>query len=342
MQDRLIRTPLAPFETFHDDPLRVLRLIRFASRLQFTIVPEVAAAMSDPQIKEALKLKISRERIGTEVEKMLYGEHPFDALKLIYTLNLYDCIFEPPLEAHVPGLPRDRAVKAAYIVRQLSSSEIQCAYPRIAALVTDLRDKVVCWIISAVVPWQGRFFEADRRKDIPAAATAAREGIKLKNKDFESLVRCFRHAKDINYMVSDIIEKPAVTPRSKIGTLIRKCGSEWQLQVFASLLLDLLPGWCTAEECLSENGTPLTEDLETIMKEYTTFLLRVEELKLEDAWDFKPLLNGKELQTALERKPGKWMTDALETIMLWQMDHPEGSPEAALEHLKEVLDSKHP
>ena len=54
MKNKLIRTPLPPFETFNDDPLRVLRLIRFSSRLDFTIVDEVKQAMGDPEIKVCL------------------------------------------------------------------------------------------------------------------------------------------------------------------------------------------------------------------------------------------------------------------------------------------------
>jgi tRNA nucleotidyltransferase (CCA-adding enzyme) len=68
-----IRTPLDPKTTFMDDPLRVLRLIRFASRLSFTIDSKSEACMSDPAVMEALKLKISRERVGIELEKMLKG-----------------------------------------------------------------------------------------------------------------------------------------------------------------------------------------------------------------------------------------------------------------------------
>ena len=74
LKAHLIRTPLEPFTTFKDDPLRVLRLIRFASRLDFTIDEESKEAMSNPQVMEALKLKISRERIGVELEKMLKGK----------------------------------------------------------------------------------------------------------------------------------------------------------------------------------------------------------------------------------------------------------------------------
>jgi tRNA nucleotidyltransferase/poly(A) polymerase len=73
MQAKLIRTPLDPYQTFKDDPLRILRLIRFASRLGFRIHVESETCMGNPSILSALRLKISRERIGTEIEKMLKG-----------------------------------------------------------------------------------------------------------------------------------------------------------------------------------------------------------------------------------------------------------------------------
>jgi tRNA nucleotidyltransferase (CCA-adding enzyme) len=71
---RLIRTPLEPHQTFVDDPLRVLRLIRFASRLNFRIDTDSELSMGDPAILDALKLKISRERVGVEMEKMMNGQ----------------------------------------------------------------------------------------------------------------------------------------------------------------------------------------------------------------------------------------------------------------------------
>jgi tRNA nucleotidyltransferase (CCA-adding enzyme) len=73
MQSKIMRTPLDPYQTFKDDPLRILRLIRFASRLGFSIHAKSEACMGDPEILSALRQKISRERIGTEVEKMLKG-----------------------------------------------------------------------------------------------------------------------------------------------------------------------------------------------------------------------------------------------------------------------------
>ena len=51
LREGVVRTPLAPFETFRDDPLRVIRCVRFASRFGFRLTPEVEDAMKKPEIK---------------------------------------------------------------------------------------------------------------------------------------------------------------------------------------------------------------------------------------------------------------------------------------------------
>lgn len=74
IEHKIIRTPLSPYHTFKDDPLRVLRLIRFASRFGYEIDQEAEQAMNDSSIKAALKAKVTRERVWKELEKMLRGK----------------------------------------------------------------------------------------------------------------------------------------------------------------------------------------------------------------------------------------------------------------------------
>ena len=86
----IIRTPLEPEQTYSDDPLRMLRAIRFAARLSteehaFTIVPESIQAMKNM----AGRLQIlSRERIVEELNKMLLTEHPAMAFQLMEETGL--------------------------------------------------------------------------------------------------------------------------------------------------------------------------------------------------------------------------------------------------------------
>ena len=88
----IIRTPLQPEQTYSDDPLRMLRAIRFAAQLStpehpFTIVPESLEAMR----KMASRLKIlSCERIVEEVNKMLLTARPSMAFRLMDDTGLLE------------------------------------------------------------------------------------------------------------------------------------------------------------------------------------------------------------------------------------------------------------
>ena len=86
----IIRTPLEPQQTYSDDPLRMLRAIRFASQLStreqaFTIVPESLQAMRE--MADRLQI-LSRERIVEEVNKMLVTDRPSMAFELMEDTGL--------------------------------------------------------------------------------------------------------------------------------------------------------------------------------------------------------------------------------------------------------------
>ncbi|GMI19315.1 hypothetical protein TeGR_g7787 [Tetraparma gracilis] len=104
----VIDTPLPPETTFLDDPLRVLRAVRFAARLQFVLSPRLRAAASSEEVREALAEKVSRERVGGEVDLMMRSLDPVGAMRLIAsTLDLGPVVF--PLPASLPPETRQAA-----------------------------------------------------------------------------------------------------------------------------------------------------------------------------------------------------------------------------------------
>lgn len=95
----VVATPLPALTTMLDDPLRVLRAIRFAARLRFTIDQELKEAALDKRVRTALAQKVSRERIGGEVDLMLRSPDPVGAMRLLVNLNLASTVF--PIEQYV-------------------------------------------------------------------------------------------------------------------------------------------------------------------------------------------------------------------------------------------------
>jgi poly(A) polymerase len=95
LQDGLIRTPLDPDITFSDDPLRMMRAIRFATQLNFRIVDDTFQAI----IRNAPRIKIiTRERIMDELMKIMKAPKPSIGWTLLMKAGLLKFIF-PELQA---------------------------------------------------------------------------------------------------------------------------------------------------------------------------------------------------------------------------------------------------
>ena len=87
---KIIRTPLEPAQTFSDDPLRMMRAIRFASQLDFTIHPETWLGI----VETAERIKIiSKERIADELNKILLSKIPSVGFDLLYKSRLLKLFF---------------------------------------------------------------------------------------------------------------------------------------------------------------------------------------------------------------------------------------------------------
>lgn len=101
LKRKLIRTPLDPVVTFSDDPLRMMRAVRFASQLGFDIdAPTFDALVSQ---KDRINI-ISQERITDELNKIILSPKPSYGFKLLFSSGLLEIIF--PEMAQLQGVKK--------------------------------------------------------------------------------------------------------------------------------------------------------------------------------------------------------------------------------------------
>lgn len=97
LKKRIIRTPLDPSITFSDDPLRMMRAVRFAVQLGFDIEPTTFQAIATNL--DRIKI-VSQERITDELNKIILSKIPSYGFKLLYTSGLLKYIFPEMVALH--------------------------------------------------------------------------------------------------------------------------------------------------------------------------------------------------------------------------------------------------
>ena len=97
IENRILRTPLEPEITYSDDPLRMMRAIRFASQLNFTIETNSLEAISKNNSRISI---VSKERITDELNKIILSPVPSVGFKLLSDTGLLQLIFPEMMKLH--------------------------------------------------------------------------------------------------------------------------------------------------------------------------------------------------------------------------------------------------
>lgn len=344
LQNGFIRTPLEPRTTFIDDPLRVMRAIRFGTRFQYRFDDALVAAARLPDVKEALQTKVSRERIGQE----LYGifaqaPRPLAALHVAADWNVFDVIFRSTLwsPARIAfGLATgDRATDAHDAVAPQKTPHAPCLV--VAALLAPLAGHrapvlkkpppLVTHVVSDSLKWSNR--DATNVQTTLDGALAFRDVLRgaahvaLSDAALERVFVDAPTAAD----TPDVAALRAV--RRDLGLVLRATGELWRDALCLAVALDELLG--DGRSLLAADGT---SDLALIDQIGAQLPLRsadpqrfemlrryvgiVAALRLDGAWTIKPLLDGRQMQAMFGIAAGPWMTEYRDQLLQCQLMYP--------------------
>lgn len=328
LKDGVLRTPLQPLKTFLDDPLRVLRLIRFASRFNFSIEEETFNAMREESIKTALVHKISRERVGVEIEKTLQGKNPIYGLELLTQVHLIDSVFNfGPYQQDV--LKYNGEENILNMFKKVDESTIESINTiknfnqetKLTRIIDDvLQDKklkMLFWLSIVVRPWKDTKVLYNAKKQLFASEIIIKEGVKLSKADADVVTKLVTTTEEYQAVVGKLSEYK----RSTIGTLLRQYGENFKLSLLFNLFDELIQGG----------------DAKSTISKYENFYEIVLKEELQDSYKIKPIVDGKTLIKKLNVKPGPWMSKVNEQILIWQLDNPEKTQDDCIEYVQSIL-----
>lgn len=365
LKNGVLRTPLQPLQTFVDDPLRVLRLIRFAARFGFTIDPATLLAMKDDHIAGALIHKISRERVGVETDKTLTASNASYGLRITNHVGLSNCIFNPgSLEStikelnerllcdHIEHLDSKVSLRIDAATQYLQSFVDATAASEEAPLLKSIYDSVLSdktskktlWLCLILEPYSDVYVRLNPRK---ASSThypevILKEGLRLGKQDYDTVSNILKNTQG-HTTFDKYFEDPSSISRSNLGLYMRQYANHFQLAVAFGAYSDYLNGLeiadHTAEVPLPDGlHLPLNEEKfrETIFQ-YESLMESIRDNGLQDVANLKPIVDGKMISKALNKKPGPWMKEVTDEVMRWQLDNPQGTPEDCIEHIRQLL-----
>ncbi|CAG8715990.1 31548_t:CDS:2, partial [Racocetra persica] len=258
---------------------------------------------------KVINTKVSRERIGIEVDKMIKGPHPALSIKLIHELGLYDTIFAPPQDYHGTLDDSKTAVCLAKILEWLllTSNENHLHMNLSSRTPEDIR---LLYLASFLAPHKNIEI-VSKKKNYTSFHHVIKESLRLKSSDADITKKFFSFVDPITTAANRNLVAPL--DRKSLGLLIRDIGSQWQNAFILALIL---------------------KEPYKIIEKYNKLVDLITELGLLNCFNDKPIINGKELATLLNIKQGVIIGEIQKSVIEWQLANAGGSKKWCEEYIK--------
>jgi len=301
MHNKIIRTPLPAAETFRDDPLRMLRAVRFAARLDFVLDSGVLEAAADSSMHELLESKVSRERFGIEVDKMMKaeGRRPIAALEFMQQSRLLAPVFLP--HDFCAALPAEsEPLTADSLERGVARMRLACSLlAQEGGEQSELRIVAYAALLSE---WADRLL-TEKKKPRPLAPALLRAALKIDTLACENAQDVAAAAKAFSALIGSSVAGPERS--AAVGTQMRLAKEQWLQALALGTAMQHPDNAAEACEAFKQN------------REW------IHRSGLVGCWTWKPLLDGKRLMAPPYSVPrGRQVGEVMELQMQWRLATP--------------------
>lgn len=291
--------------------------------------------------------KVSRERIGTELDGMFKGPDPLTALDLLRSMGLFEAVFEvhPSTTEDVTSkfAAAGSTLGKAVCSMLLNWTDLFKDHDGLDLQSADLRRQTILGAL--LLPLRYTRVPLNKNKTQSMSSHIVRDSLKWKSKDADMIDLMHTVAPDLVDAYACILKNESSTAllRIKLGRCVKKLKHLWPSGVFLACLLsskEATPiGVETAiEEIVSWSGEisngPLAESLEDVAdlhahKEMCKSLeTSITAFGIHTCWQWKPLINGKEVMEALDmKKGGPSLGIAMDACFDYQLVHPDATKE---------------
>ncbi|EGW30732.1 uncharacterized protein SPAPADRAFT_142212 [Spathaspora passalidarum NRRL Y-27907] len=354
----LLRTPLPPIQTFLDDPLRIIRLIRFASKFNFMIEQKTLCAMKEEHNKIALSTKISKERIEIELRKILTSKNPGYGLQLINYIGLARSIF------YVDSLENEFTKEELKLACDKMPAQLALStkiYPNFKHIIVNSTKKFrhafaellhnedsmnIFWLAIILQPYS---ILPPRKPNHDGITKFMKDGLKSKRSDVIKVQAIAQNYKYQTGVIKQLFQDPTTVKRSDLGLYLRQFPGFAPLSLITDCLLDCMHDLHGAIDISSElppfpessqemlNDEHINRVINDNVHKYEELFAAIDQLGLADVHTVKPLLDGTTLSKKLDLKPGPWLKCVNDEILVWQLDNVGATREDCFKFVETII-----
>ena len=366
-------TPIDANLTFHDDPLRVLRAIRFGVRYGLTLSEEIVNAAKSKEVHDSLHVKVSRERVGKELEGMLSGKNakPQTALNLMTKLKLAGCVFcFPPKGTYVKGMIEQYGMDYSKVLSDMNAAAnarekgweeatvlLEYTNPILQAFKGLLSEKNVdidtCFVEKVNIrllylsiflfPFRKLTYLDKKEKSYSIINYMIKESIKFSNKDVASMTTIMDNVDEMKsilngYNLQQSSSAPSSFCRLRIGMVLRQLKDLWITTLLVAAISEMRSNnniTCLYNDDDSNDcGKNVVNNISIDI--FSALYRDILHHNLDGCWKIRPLLDGKAIVKSLDLPRGPVVGTYLEEQVRWMLVNPNGTREKCEEHLQNV------